>query len=144
MLPLLDEEYIQTGQVYYIYKDFIIFGDPSVAAAMAAECAGELGDYWAMHDWLFQNQSTWKFKPNAQELITQAAIEELGFDAPAFTECLTSRRYEQEIEEDTDEAIEAGARGTPAFLINGRFFPGYMPWETFRNVVEAVLAETSG
>ncbi len=56
-------------------KDFVIFGDESVTAAMAAECAGEQGDYVggtppAMHNWLFQNQSAWKFKPAAQEPIT--------------------------------------------------------------------------
>jgi protein-disulfide isomerase len=111
---------------------------------MAAECAGEQGDYWALHDWLFQNQSTWKFKAAAEELITRAAIDELGFNERAFTECLSSRRFEKEIKEDTDEALKAGARGTPAFLINGRFFPGFMQWETFQNAVEAVLAETSG
>jgi protein-disulfide isomerase len=109
---------------------------------MAAECAGEQGDYWAMHNWLFNNQGVWKFKPSARETIIQAASE-LGFEQPAFTECLTSRRYEQEVKEDDQEALQAGARGTPAFLINGRFFPGYMTWETFRSVVEAVLAETA-
>lgn len=109
---------------------------------MAAECAGEQGDYWAMHDWLFNNQSAWKFKPAAQEIITQAASE-LGFDQSAFAECLTSRRYEQEIKEDDQEALQAGARGTPTFLINGRLFRGYMSWATFRNVVEQVLAETA-
>lgn len=93
---------------------------------MAAECAGEQGDYWAMHDWLFQNQAAWKFKPTAEATITRVAIEELGFDEPAFTECLKSGRFEKEVREDTDEAIAAGARGTPAFLINGRFFPGFM------------------
>lgn len=40
---------------------------------MAAECAGEQGDYWAMHNWLFNNQGVWKFKPTARETITQAA-----------------------------------------------------------------------
>jgi protein-disulfide isomerase len=108
---------------------------------MAAECAGEQGNYWAMHNWLFNNQSVWKFKPTAQKTIMQAAVG-LGFEEQAFTECLTSRRFEKEAEEDTDEALRASARGTPAFVINGRLFSGYMSWQTFRSVVEAVLAET--
>ena len=112
-------------------------------AAIAAECAGELGDYWAMHDWLFQNQRAWKFKPTAEQLITNAAIQ-LGFDQQAFTECLSSRRYEEEVKADDQEALRAGALGTPTFMINGRLFRGFMPYQRFRSVVEAVMAEDGG
>jgi predicted DsbA family dithiol-disulfide isomerase len=94
-----------------------------------------------MHDWLFNNQQAWKFRPTAEEIITQAAIEELGFEEQAFTECMASGRFEEEIRQDTDEARQAGAMGTPTFLINGRLFRGYMPWRTFRSVMEQILAE---
>lgn len=96
-----------------------------------------------MHDWLFQNQRAWKFKPTAEQLITNAAIQ-LGFDQQAFTECLSSRRYEEEVKADDREALRAGALGTPTFIINGRLFRGFMPWQWFRSVVEAVMAEDSG
>jgi len=112
-----------------------------VIAATAAECAGELGDYWATHDWLFNNQPAWKFRPTAEETITRAAIEELGFEAQAFKECMASRRFDEEIRQDTAEARQAGAMGTPTFLINGRLFRGYMPWRTFRSVMEQILAQ---
>ena len=111
-------------------------------AAMAAECAGELGDYWAMHDWLFNNQEAWKFKPRASKIITQAAIQ-LGFEKQAFEECMTSRRFEAEINADSEEGRRAGAMGTPTFFINGRLFRGYMPWNTFRSVLEEILSEAT-
>lgn len=142
MLPLLYEEYIKTGKVYYIYKDLTVFGAQSMTSATAAECAGELGDYWAMHDWLFENQNAWKFKSEAAEIITQAAVE-LGLDQTTFTECLESSRYKQEITDDFAEARGIGAQGTPTFMINGRQYTGFMPWDTFRNVVERILVEAN-
>ncbi len=140
MLPLLEEEYIQAGKVYYIYKDLTAFGAQSVTAATAAECAGELGDYWTMHDWLFQNQTSWKFKLAAADIITQGAVES-GFDEEAFTECLQSSRYKQEITDDFAEARRIGAQGTPTFMINGRRYTGFMAWDNLRGVVERMLAE---
>ena len=141
MLPLLEEEYIQTGKVYYIYKDLPVFGVQSMVSATAAECAGELGDYWAMHDWLFQNQQAWKFKPEAAEIITQGAVE-LGFDKTAFTTCLQSSRYKQEITDDFAEARRIGAQGTPTFMINGRRYTGFMTWANLQGVIERLLAKT--
>jgi len=139
VLPLLEEEYIKTGKVYYIFKDLPVFGVQSMTAATAAECAGELGDYWAMHNWLFNNQNTWKFKLDAAEIITRAAVE-LGFDQTAFTECLQSSRYKQGITDNFAEARRIGARGTPTFMINGRRYTGFMFWDRFRSVVEQTLA----
>ena len=143
MAPLLDEEYINTGQVYYIYKDFPILGPQSLTAALAAECAGAQGQYWAMHHWLFSNQSAWKRKSDAAQII-QAAAAAAGLDVGAFGRCLESGEYLEEVRADAEEARKAGARGTPAFLINGRLFSGFQPWERMRSIIEQVLAEEAG
>jgi len=93
-----------------------------------------------MHDWLFQNQTSWKFKLAAADIITQGAVES-GFDEEAFTECLQSSRYKQEITDDFAEARRIGAQGTPTFMINGRRYTGFMAWDNLRGVVERMLAE---
>ncbi len=142
MLPLLEEEYIRTGKVYYIFKDFPVFGAESMTSATAAECAGELGDYWTMHDWLYLHQEAWKFKPEAAKIITQAA-EDLGFDRAAFTECLQSSRYKQEITDDFAEARRIGAQGTPTFMINGRRYTGFITWERMKGLMERMLADAA-
>ena len=140
MAPLLDEEYVNTGKVCYIYKDFPILGPQSLTAALAAECAGAQGEYWTMHHWLFSNQAAWKRKSNAPQVI-QTAAAGLGLDVGAFTRCLESGEYLDEVQADAEEARRAGARGTPAFLINGRLFSGFQPWERMRSIIEQVLAE---
>ena len=143
MVPLLDEEYVNTGKVYYIYKDFPILGPQSLTAALAAECAGAQGQYWAMHNWLFSNQSAWKRKSNAAQVI-QTAAPAVGLDVGAFNSCLESGEYLDEVRADAEEARRAGARGTPAFLINGRLFSGFQPWPRMKSIIEQVLAEEAG
>jgi protein-disulfide isomerase len=78
-------------------------------AAEVANCAGEQGKYWEMHDRLYQNQ-------NAFEPWTPHA-EAIGLDIPKFEECLNSGRQAAEIRRDMAEAQKAGVTGTPAFYL---------------------------
>ena len=55
-LPKLKESYVKKGQVRIIYRHFAILGKFSEQAAMAADCAGEQGQFWEYHDKLFANQ----------------------------------------------------------------------------------------
>jgi DSBA-like thioredoxin domain len=84
-------------------------------AAQAAQCAGEQGKYWEMHDRLFANQS-------ALEPWTPHA-EAIGLDVPKFEACLAGGKFDQKIRRDMAEASKAGVTGTPAFMI-GRTEPG--------------------
>ncbi len=140
MLPLLDAAYIRTGKVRYIYKDFIIFGPQSEWVAQVAECAGEQGQYWPMHDWLFQTQRSWVKRPGADEFIF-AGAKELGLNVEALRACVDSGKHLSEVKADTGEAIRAGGRGTPAFMVNGRLLSGFQPWQRFQAVIEKLLAQ---
>jgi protein-disulfide isomerase len=56
-LPQLDREYIQTGKVKYVFRDFPLSSHKQAfKAAEAANCAGEQGKFWQMHARLFENQ----------------------------------------------------------------------------------------
>ncbi|MFQ6057629.1 MAG: DsbA family protein [Anaerolineae bacterium] len=140
VLPLLDVAYVRTGKVRYIYKDFVIFGPLSERVSQLAECAGEQGLYWPMHDWLFRAQRAWVRRPNPEQIILDGAAE-LGLDAEALKGCTDSGKYLAEVRADTDEAGRAGGRGTPAFMVNGRLLTGFQPWERFQAVIEQLLAE---
>ena len=59
-LGKLEEKYINTGKVKFVYRDFPLgFHANAQKAAEAAECAGEQGKYWEMHDKLFEKQAEW-------------------------------------------------------------------------------------
>jgi len=140
-LPKIKKEYIDTGKVKLVFKDFpLSFHEQAMPAALAAECAGEQGNYWEMHDKLFGEQSRWVDNPKADDVLKQFA-DELGLDTKQFNECYDSRKYEDEINADMQEGIAAGVQGTPAFFINGQFISGAQPFEVFKQIIDQMLAE---
>lgn len=141
--PQLKRDYIDTGKVRFVFRDFPILRiHPNAGlAALAAECADEQGRFWEMHDRLFARQAEWAgIAPEQARSLFEAYARELKLDDPAFSECLASERYAEEVVEDWQDGIEAGVRGTPAFFINGEKLEGAWPYEKFREVIERALA----
>ena len=135
MAPLLDEAYIQTGKVYFVYKEFPVLGQTSVMASFAAQCAADQDAFWPMHDWLFNNARN--INPDS---VKQAA-RDLSLDGDAFDACFDDQTPRPRIQEDFDEGRKWGARGTPTFFINGRVIGGLLPAEQFLEIVDAMVAE---
>lgn len=69
---------------------------------------------------------------------------DLGLDTKAFDRCLESGKYAQKVEGKTQVGLALGARGTPAFFINGKLLVGAHPFETFRALIEEELTVGSG
>lgn len=110
-------------------------------AAKAAECAREQGKFWEMHDKMFENQRSIQ-APKLEEYA--GGIE--GLDLEKWKGCFASKKYEDRIKKDQSTAVALGARGTPAFFINGRFLSGAQPFESFKVVIDKELetAKASG
>lgn len=87
-------------------------------ASEIAQCAGEQGKFWEVHDALYANQSALD-EPSAIEHATKA-----GVDAAKLTECLASGRAAAQVDEDLKKGESLGVQGTPSFFINGRQFEG--------------------
>jgi protein-disulfide isomerase len=137
-LTQIDETYIQTGKVRYVFKDFPLgFHDQAIIAAQAARCAGEQDDYWGMHDLLFANQSEWANSGAAQVFSSYA--EQLELDVSAFDTCVASGSYEADINADLQEGMSVGVSGTPSFIVGGQFISGAQPYEAFEQAIEAAL-----
>ncbi len=131
----LREDYIKTGKVKMVYRDYPLAFHPSAQpAAEAAECAGAQGKYWAYHDALFERQAT------LSTLNYTDLAGELGLDKAAFQICVDNRTYADEIAKDQADGTAAGVGGTPATFINGQLISGAVPYETFKAVIEAALA----
>lgn len=141
--PLIKENYIDTGIVRYVFKDFPLttIHPQAVIAAEAARCAGAQDAYEQMHDLLFAAQSEWSGNPDAESLFTQFA-ESMGLDGDAFATCLEEHTYETAVLADLDEGIGFGIRGTPSFFINGNFLSGAHPYETFVEAIEDLASQT--
>lgn len=132
--PLLEA---YEGEIQFVYRDFAILGPSSIDAAVAAECANEQDAFWEYHDLLFENQGAF----TNSELVRYA--ERLNLDTDAFSICLEDPEYINEVRRDSASAQQIGARGTPAFLINGQFVSGAQPFDAFVAIIDQELAVLS-
>jgi protein-disulfide isomerase len=142
--PQLLENYVETGQVRYVFKDFPLTSihPQALKAAEAARCAREVGGddmYWQMHDWLFAGQDQWSNNSD-HAAVFKSYAGRLGLDQTAFDACLDSGRYEELVMADLREGAGFGVSGTPAFFINGQPLSGAQPYEVFVQMIEAELA----
>ncbi|MEW5987326.1 MAG: thioredoxin domain-containing protein [Chloroflexota bacterium] len=141
-LPQL-QAYIDTGQVYYVFKDFPLHSIHPQAqkAHESARCARELGgdeSFWTMHDLLFINQDDWGGKADHVEVFKSLAAE-AGLPQAEFNECLDSGRYAAAVNVDVAEGQGFGINGTPTFFINGQRLVGAQPFAVFQQAIEAII-----
>lgn len=137
----LKEQYIDSHKVRFYVVQFPLARHPNaLLAAGAARCAGEQGQFWAMHG---------RMQSEAGELgvDTLAGLaKEVGIDVAKFQGCLEARRYEGAIEEGRREASSNGIRGTPTFVIGkstpagveGELVTGALPFGTFEEKIRAL------
>ena len=141
-LPQLKKEYIDTGKVKLIFRDFPLSFHPGAQpAAEAAECADDQGKYWEMHDKIFEEQSkqgqgTVQF--TADDLKTWAKSV-AGLDYQRWESCFAAGTHRAEIRKDTADGTQAGVSGTPAFFVNGQLVSGAQPFAVFQQIIEAEL-----
>ena len=144
--PKLVENYIETGQVYFVYRSVggMLSGDQPLSAAEAAYCAGEQNKYWEFHDLVFGNQAL-----NFTNSMLTGWAEKVGADVDDFKACLKENNALERAQQDERDAREKGVNGTPAFFItytvNGeereRVLPGNYPFQGFQQELDAALQE---
>jgi protein-disulfide isomerase len=145
-LPQLEKEYIETGKLKYVFRDFPMesIHRDAVKAAEAAKFAGAQGRYWGMHDRLFSN-------PQALDLENLSGhAKALGLDVAKFDECLDTLRYASKIRQSFAEGLQAGVRGTPTFFLGQtapdgsvkarRVMRGAQRYPVFKEAIEAMLS----
>ena len=103
-------------QLRFAFRHFPLEGvhPNAFLAAEAAECAGGQGEFWQMHDLLFENQQ------HLQRDHLIAYAEKLQLDMARFTSELDDHIYLQRVREHLASGNESGVRATPAFFIDGR------------------------
>lgn len=138
-LPKIKSNYIDTGKVRLVYRDWPLSSHArAIPAALASECVrDQLGDdgYYTMHDLIFEN-----FGENSDDALLGFA-QEAGADEAEYQECYDSQKFLDEIENDFNDGMEYGVNGTPGFFINGFRVSGAQPYEVFEQVIEAELAK---
>lgn len=139
----LKSQYVDTGEVYYVFKDFPLeqIHPQARTAAFAARCAGEQDAFLEMHGVLFSRQQEWNGRSDAADIFSSFAGD-LGLDVTAFDTCVDSQKYDDAVQADLDEAVGFGVRGTPAFFVNGTFVNGAQPIGAFQQAIQAAQPES--
>ena len=144
VFPALKRNYIDTGKVRYVFRDFPLKSIHRQAAKAheSAHCAGEHNKYWEMHHVLFQKQKDL----NISSLIQYAG--DLGIDPETFKNCLDSNKYAADVQKDVGAGAAAGVRGTPSFFIgksksgnsiSGTIIRGAQPLSKFQQLIDKLL-----
>jgi len=146
-LPILQENYIDTGKIKFVYRDFPIDSiHPNARPVhIAAECADEQGKFWEYHDMLFEKQSVWqRLSPSDLQTTLIQYADDFGLQTTSFEACLSSPEIADEVNADLLQAIQYGASGTPTFFIgnekNGFIkLVGAQPYASFQAAIDSQL-----
>ncbi len=135
------KEYVDTGKVRLIYRDFPLSFHPSARpAALAAQCAHDQGKFWEYQDIVFQEQAkkgTGTITFSTADLKAWAA--KIGLDTKQFNSCLDSEQHGKEVDADTQAGSAAGVTGTPSFFVNGTLIVGAVPFSDFKSAIDQAL-----
>jgi protein-disulfide isomerase len=124
---------IMDDQLRFVFRHFPLtqIHPHAEPAAEASEAAGAQGQFWEMHDLLYENQ------PLLDPPHLVAYAEELGLEVERFVRELETGIYRERVREDFLSGVRSGVNGTPAFFINGLRYDG--SWD-IAPLVEALEA----
>jgi protein-disulfide isomerase len=144
--------FVNTGELRFVFKDFVINDLPSdrasTLAAEASYCAADQGKYWQYHDELYDNSrgenTGWVTEDSLKQFATRIGIQ----DIPKFSGCLENHTYRDLVEANTQLANGIGLRSAPSFvIISNETVPiaieGAQPYTVFKQAIDDVLANVS-
>lgn len=138
VLPLLKAEYIDSGKLRFIFREFPL-DRAALAASMLARCVPD-DKYFATIDLMFRRQPIWMKGDRAAELlkITQMA----GMDKAGFDACLARTELAKAIIESSRQAAKDFAiKGTPAIFVNGQMIDGHKEMADVKAAIDAAIGK---
>ena len=136
VLPLIKAEYIDSGKVRFIFREFPL-DQVALGAFMLARCVPQ-DKYFATIDLMFRRQGTWMKGDKAAELfkVTQIA----GMDKAGFDACLARGEIAKAMVEFARQASkDFGIKGTPAIFVNGQMIEGHKEMPEMKAAIDAAL-----
>ncbi|MCO5206485.1 MAG: thioredoxin domain-containing protein [Anaerolineae bacterium] len=136
----IKREWIDTGQVYYVFRDFPIAGLHPLAYRLheAARCvaAADLDAFWQAHDLFFAQAERFQVQSEAaMDGAILAALAEAGL--PDVAACLQNGEFAAVVQAGVAEGQARGVRGTPSFFVDGNLFAGAQPYTVFEQYLTA-------
>ena len=137
-LPDLKKNYIDTGKVKYIVREFP-FDSPGLGAAMLARCGGE-DRFYAIYDVLFQEQRSWATSKQPYEALLEIA-KRVGISSKAFDACMQDKELMNMVVANRKEGMDVyRVESTPTLIINGdKQSGGALPYDDLKKILDDYL-----
>lgn len=133
-LDSINEDFIKTGKVKLVFKDFPLNGPDSLLAAEASYCARDQEKYWQYHNELYKNWGGERTGWVTRESLNEFA-DTINLDLEKFNSCLDEQKYQSKVIALHEFGKEVGIDATPSFLVfNGEKIikiRGNQPLEVF-------------
>jgi protein-disulfide isomerase len=133
-LPKLQKDYIDTGKVRLVFREFP-HNDPALGAFMIARCAPK-EKYFPLLDVMFKTQEKWV--PNPLEGLKEIALQ-AGFTEETFLACLNNKEVASKIYAVRQTAETLGVQGIPTFFINGERYVGDYTYDAMKVAIDKLL-----
>ena len=137
--PKLKKEYVDTGKIKLIYRDFPT-DQLALAASMVAKCAPE-NRYFSMIELMYRTQDKWRRAKNPHEALSN--IGRLAGMSPATVEaCMNNQAVFDGVMKQRNEGHENfNIEATPTLIVNGKKIEGGLTLEEFRVEFDKALLE---
>lgn len=145
VFPLIKRDYIDTGKIRYVFRDFPFGGQENVIrAGEAAACAADNNLYVEYHEALFRAQMQWAgLSGEALDNYFTDLAGQIGMAPATFAQCLKSGSKRAGVLADQKLATDLGLTGTPSFIVNGEKYTGQRPYDSWREILDKALAGQS-
>ncbi len=138
VIPNLIKDYVNTGKVKLIFKQFPFLGVESESAAEASLCASDQGKFWDFYDYLYGHQggeNSGTFSNDNLEKFASA----LGLNTSTFNQCLSSGQHKNDVVQDQSDDVAAGINSAPSFFVGSQKIVGAVPYSSIKSVIDSQL-----
>jgi len=115
-LDIINDDFIKTGKVKLVFKDFTLNGPDSILAAEASYCAEDQGKYWQYHNELYKNWGGEKTGWITRDSLDRFAVT-VKLNLVEFNTCLDVHKYQNRVITHYEFGKEIGIDATPSFLV---------------------------
>lgn len=136
----IKKDYVQSGKVRLVWKDYPFLGAESNWAAEAGRCAMDQNKFWEWHDYMFSHQNGENQGSFSKDNLKKFAAE-LKLNTDTFNNCLDSGKYTAKVQQSLSEGQGVGVNGTPATFINGKLVSGAASYTQFKTMIDEELAK---
>lgn len=143
-LPTLITDYVDTGKLRIVFKDFPFLGEDSITAALYEHAVWEMypDKFYTWREAMFKAQDDEGDQGFGDEESILTLIKTIpGMDGNALKAKVAAEKdaYMELISADRDEGAKFGINGTPGFITGKQLIPGAVSLPTFTTAIDAQL-----